>query len=102
MLSPNQWFDGFGNFSDGYAPVKLNGKWNFIDTQGKLVSPNQWFDDVGDFYDGYAKVELNGKWNFIDTQGNIIYYRSHCKYRILYYLCGVKQMRNICYFLYYK
>ena len=61
----------------GYAKIELNGKWNFIDTQGKLVSPNLWFDGIDNFYNGYAKIELNGKWNFIDTQGNIIYYRSH-------------------------
>ena len=29
-----------GNFCSGYAKVKLNTKYNFIDTQGKLLSPN--------------------------------------------------------------
>ena len=65
-------YDYVGNFSNGYARVKLNNKWNFIDTQGKLVSPNQWFDGVGNFCSGYAKVKLNNKYNFIDTQGKLL------------------------------
>ena len=72
MVSPNQWFGFVGDFFHGYAKVELNDKWNFIDTQGKLVSPNQWFDAVGNFYDGYATVELNDKWYRIDTKGNIV------------------------------
>ena len=65
-------YDFVGDFSDGYAPVKLNNKWNLVDTQGKLFSPNQWFDDIGDFYDGYVRIKLNNKWNFIDTQGKLV------------------------------
>ena len=65
-------YDFVGNFYNGYARVKLNNKWNSVDTQGKLVSPNQWFDWIDDFYDGYAKVKLNNKWNFIDTQGKLL------------------------------
>ena len=72
LFLPYMKYDGVGNFYDGCARVRLNGKWNFIDTQGKLVSPNQWFDAISDFYDGYVRVELNGKWNLIDTQGNLI------------------------------
>ena len=71
MISPSQWFDDVYNFFNRYAKVRLNNKYNLIDTQGKLVSPNQWFDAVGNFYDGYATVELNGKWYKIDTKGNI-------------------------------
>ena len=65
-------YDVVGNFYKGYAPVKLNNKWNLVDTQGKLFSPNQWFDDIGDFYDGYVRIKLNNKWNFIDTQGKLV------------------------------
>ena len=65
-------YDDVDSFSNGYAKVKLNDKWNYIDTQGKLVSPNQWFDDVGNFYNGYAKVRLNNKYNFIDTKGKLV------------------------------
>ena len=65
-------YDFVGNLYNGYAKVRFNDKWNFIDTQGKLVSPNQWFDWIYDFHDGYAKVILNNKYNFIDVQGNMV------------------------------
>ena len=72
-VDPEEIFDRIGDFSEGYAQVKLNSKWNFIDTQGKLVSPNQWFDNAGIFLNGYARVKLNYKWNFINTQGKLLF-----------------------------
>ena len=65
-------YDYVDTFSNGYAKVGLNNKYNFIDTQGKLLSPNQWFDYVSYFSDGYAKVKLNGKWNLIDAQEKFV------------------------------
>ena len=65
-------YDDVGKFYNGYAKVRLNNKFNFIDTQGKLLSPNQWFDDVDDFSNDYARVKLNNKWNLINTQGNLV------------------------------
>ena len=71
-VDPEEIFDRIGDFSNGYARVELNNKWNFIDTQGKLFSPNQWFDGAGTFSDGYATVKLNYKYNLIDTQGKLV------------------------------
>ena len=64
-------FEFVGLFNDGYAKVKLNNKWNFVDTNGKLIS-NTWFDRVDIFYDGYARVNLYGKYNLIDKNGKCI------------------------------
>ena len=60
-------------FSDGFARVKnCDGKYNFIDKDGKLLS-DKWFEYVGIFYDGLARVQRkDGKWNFIDRQGNYL------------------------------
>lgn len=67
--------DGAGDFHSGYAPVKLNRKWNFIDTNGNFLS-DQWFDYVGlfgdDFGDEFAPVYLNGKGNYIDINGDFL------------------------------
>ena len=71
--NPRLVFDYCEVFHNGYAAVKLNEKWNWIDTEGNLFSPNQWFDLCGHFKDGYAKVELNDKWNFMDTKGVFLY-----------------------------
>ena len=70
-VSPKDIFEFVGHFNDGYAKVKLNNKWNFVDTNGKLIS-NTWFDRVDIFYDGYARVNLYGKCNLIDKNGKCI------------------------------
>ena len=70
-VSPTDIFEFVGDFNDGYAKVKLNNKWNFVDTNGKLIS-NTWFDRVDIFYDGYARVNLYGKYNLIDKNGKCI------------------------------
>ena len=68
---PKEIFEKVGEFQNGYARVKLNGKCNFISEEGRLVSPT-WFDSCLDFENGYAKVELNDKWNFINTEGRLV------------------------------
>src|SRR5574344_1141058 len=69
-LMLTKWVDGVRDFHEGLAPVELNGKWNYIDTDGKLLS-EQWFDYVDKFYDGIAQVQINYKYNFIDTEGKL-------------------------------
>ena len=68
---PEEIFERVGDFSDGFSKVKLNGKRNFINTNGKLLS-NQWFERVGDFSDGFARVQLNDKVNFINTNAQLL------------------------------
>ena len=64
-------FDWVDDFTDGFAAVKLNGKWNYINTEGQFLS-HEWFDSVGSFKKGFAMVELNGKYNFINTEGQLL------------------------------
>ena len=70
---PEEIFEDIDDFSEGYARVELNNKYNFINTNGELVSPNQWFDFVTNFsVNGYAVVRLNNKCNFINTNGELV------------------------------
>ena len=57
-------------FSEGLAPVALNGKYGYIDTEGNTVIPFQ-YDWALRFYDGLAAVELDGKWGFIRKDGTV-------------------------------
>ena len=68
---PEDIFNYVSSFSEGFASVKLNGKWNFINQDGKIIS-DTWFDDTFDFKDGFAIVKINRKYNFINTEGKII------------------------------
>lgn len=59
------------NFVDGYARIKNNGKYNFINEEGILLTED-WFDDATDFKNGYALVTRGEVNNFIDTKGNFL------------------------------
>ena len=65
-------FDWVGEFTEGFARVKLNDEWNFINTEGQIAF-KQWFDRVGEFTEGFAQVKLNDKWNFINPKGQIAF-----------------------------
>jgi len=69
--APENKFDGCWDFQDGCAEVRLNNKYNFIDTEGKYLS-EQWFDECWMSQDGYARVCLNDKWNYISTEGKCL------------------------------
>jgi len=58
-------------FSDGFAGVRINGKFGFIDRAGKLVVPAK-FDVVAGFTKGLAEVVLDGKAGVIDRLGNFV------------------------------
>ena len=72
MWKGDQWFDRCGFFHNGFAAVKLNDKYNFINTRGELLwKGDEWFDDCYNFYDGCAAVKLNGRFFMIDTKGQL-------------------------------
>ncbi|MDR1679717.1 MAG: WG repeat-containing protein [Prevotellaceae bacterium] len=65
-------YDNSISFYNGYAAIKLNGKWGFININGKEITPLK-YDEVSDFNrHGIAKVKLNEKWGFIDKTGKEI------------------------------
>ncbi len=67
----NQVFEDAKLFSfDKLAAVKLEGKWGFVDENGKQVIKPQ-YEDARSFSYGLAAVKDIGKWGFIDNTGNI-------------------------------
>jgi hypothetical protein len=68
--SPKDLFDSVEDFRNEFAIVRLNGKYNFINTDGEIIS-DKWFESVENFNNGWAKVQLNKKWNLINTDGKI-------------------------------
>ena len=55
-LGINPQFEEGGDFSDGLALVRVNGRYGYIDKSGKLTIQPQ-FDSAGGFSDGLALVE---------------------------------------------
>ncbi len=68
---PSDIFQDVSDAHDGFARIKLNDKWNFIDKHGKLLN-DKWLDGVGAFNDGVATIILNDKYNFIDQNGKFL------------------------------
>ena len=64
-------YEGAGVFSGGYCAVELDGKWGYIDKNGRKTT-DMAFAKAGAFsVGGLAPViDLNGESYFIDTEGN--------------------------------
>jgi len=53
-------YDSAKGFSCGLAPVKLDGKWGYIDVDNNTIIPFQ-FDKANSFYEDVAAVMKDGK-----------------------------------------
>ena len=67
----NPRFEAAGVFEDGIAPVKMGGKWGFVDKTGKNVIPYK-YEEAYSFSLGLSRVQLYGKWGFIDKTGTTV------------------------------
>ncbi len=63
-------FDYAYDFKNGVAKVQLNGKWGYINREGKLITPL--FDNISDFENGLAIAENNGKYALVSRSGKVI------------------------------
>ena len=68
----NTGYDDAKAFSeDGIAPVKLNGKWGFIDSEGELLIDFQ-YEDANQFQNGLAPVKIDKYWVYIDSNNKVV------------------------------
>ena len=68
----NEESDSIGEFHDGLAKIKKNGKWGFVNDKKEIIIQID-YDFADDFSEGLAPVKLNGKYGYIDKTGkNII------------------------------
>ena len=57
-------------FEEGLCPVKYNGRWGYINEEGKPVT-EYLFDDASTLYDGKAYVAVNGLYGIIDLKATL-------------------------------
>ena len=58
-------------FDNGWAAVKKNGKWGFIDTAGEVKIDFQ-FDDALSFGQHLAAVKVEGTWGYVSLSGELV------------------------------
>ncbi|MCB0840501.1 MAG: WG repeat-containing protein, partial [Bacteroidetes bacterium] len=58
------------NFQDGMARVKIDGKWGYINTTGKIIIPPE-YRNAQDFSQGLAAIRFKNGWGYINGQGDI-------------------------------
>jgi len=64
-------FEQTGYFSERKAPVRVVGKWGFINNIGEIIIPPR-YDDAYIFSDGRAAIKRQGFYGYIDTLGNFL------------------------------
>ena len=64
-------YEDTGDFSDGLAPVKLDGSYGYMDAAGKMIIAPR-FDGAGGFSEGLAPVRVENLWGYVDKTGNTV------------------------------
>ena len=70
LLGEVDWEDA-KDFSEGFAAVKKDGKWGFINTDGELIIDCV-YDSVGSFSEGLCAVQTGYEWDYIDADGKTV------------------------------
>ena len=69
MVKPK--YGEVNDFRNGLAQVWIDGKWGFIDKNGKeIVKPK--YDAASDFSEGIAPVSLGDNWYIINKKGKVL------------------------------
>ena len=70
-------------FADGWAAVKKNGKWGFIDTSGEMKIEPQ-FEDARSFGQHLAAVKIGDCWGYISRYGKVVIEPIYLEVRSFY------------------
>jgi hypothetical protein len=70
VLVPVGSYDDIDILIGGFFKVKKNGKYSFVNEQGKCF--DKWFDNAEFFRSRLAPVKLNGKWGFINDKCDFV------------------------------
>ncbi len=66
-------YQGGASFSEGLAPINVEGEWAYIDTAGRVVIANLRVINAGRFIEGRAYVEdFTQHYGFIDRTGRMV------------------------------
>ena len=78
-LVSDKWYEHIWNYNNGYALVKENGRYNYIDKDGVPLFKETIFNEAKSFSEGYAVTKIGDKYTIIDTKGNKVFESSKYK-----------------------
>lgn len=70
LIHKEEGYKRLRDYSEGYFVIEKDGRWGFVDDQGRLRISNR-YDAAGPFIEGMAPIMLRGKWGFIDKNETI-------------------------------
>ncbi len=71
MVKNDKRFQAVNDMTEEFIGVKIDGKWGFVDINGKLRVANQ-YDNIGPYNEGLAPIKLLGRWGYIDKREKLI------------------------------
>jgi len=71
MNAEDDRFEVINDMSEEFIGVKIDGRWGFVDINGKLRIANQ-YDNIGPYNEGLAPIKIRGRWGYIDKREDII------------------------------
>ncbi len=70
-VRPEDGIEKISGYSEGYFKIKKDGKWGFIDENGKLRIANR-YTGSRLFSESYCAVRLNGGWGYVDKSEKLV------------------------------
>lgn len=64
-------FEVINDMAEEFIGVKIDGRWGFVDINGKLRIANQ-YDNIGSYNEGLAPIKIRGHWGYVDKREDII------------------------------
>jgi len=71
MIANDDRFEEINDMSEEFIGVKIDGRWGFVDINGKLRIANQ-YDNIGSYNEGLAPIKILGRWGYIDKREDIM------------------------------
>lgn len=71
IIGPDVNIQRIEGFSENYFLVQKDGRWGFLDLQGRMRISNR-YEAASTFSEGMAPIKLRGKWGFIDKEEALV------------------------------
>jgi len=71
MNKDDKRFEEINKMTEEFIGVKIDGRWGFVDINGKLRVSNQ-YENVGFYNEGLAPIKVLGRWGYINKREDLI------------------------------